>query len=187
MNTSTNTPGVDDDLSDAARVTRATASPSAAALLFTPVMLVLDFCRLALLQSFVEALGFAVFFCRYIGCIVWECTARASFTASSSPAALLFAYMVLRSVTICYGLALLQSVVDALGFAMFVSRYIGCVVQVRTSFALFLALCSSRLCSFVVRSFRASCLNCLFFCLCSIVALLHRLEWMRRGTTGTRA
>lgn len=61
-------------------------------------------------------------------------------TASSSLAALLFAYVLLRSVVVFCRFSLLQSIVEAMGFVVVVSRYIGCVVRgcmVRASFTLY--------------------------------------------------
>lgn len=66
-------------------------------------------------------------------------------TASSSPAALLFAYVLLRSFVVFCHFSFLQSVVESMGFFVVVSRYIGSVVReftVRASFALYkLKLC----------------------------------------------
>eukprot|EP00903_Cladosiphon_okamuranus_P009255 g8831.t1 len=49
--------------------------------------------------------------------------------ASSSPAAILFAYVLLRSVMVFCRFSLLRKIFEALGFVVVLSRYIGCVTR----------------------------------------------------------
>lgn len=107
-------------------------------------------------------------------------------TASSSPAALLFAYVLLRSVVVFCQFSLLQSVVEAMGFFVVVSRYIGYVVRECTvSFTLYQP-CG---CFIFARLYLAphphrkrTCLNSLFARVpSSRVNCFHRFAWRRHG------
>ena len=68
-------------------------------------------------------------------------------TASSSQAALLFAYVLLRSVAVFCRFSMLQSVVEAMGFFVVVARYIGCIVRGCTVRASFFSLPAFHFCS----------------------------------------
>lgn len=115
-------------------------------------------------------------------------------TASSSPAALLFAYVLLRSVMVFCRFSLLQSVVEAMGFFVVVSRYIEYVVRectVRES----CTLCQPCGCFISARLYLAphphrkrTCLNSLFARVpSSRVNCFHRFAWRRHGMSRTRA